>query len=526
MRPHLVALSAALMVGCASQQRVPDAPPPASPVPAERLLSPDAAAFFAHAEAPGSGGSLVVNLDALEALGVEGKGRALRQLAGFAASSLPQWVPNADEGDRDLLARGAVAATVLRQWAEWPSARRVGVLVSPRLLLGGADAPQDEVVVALAVDEGSPDNAKLLVGLAALGRAVQEERARDEDPARLMLAGADLCVEGAGLKAPMCLRPRGGLLLLGSPAMLDAVEARARVTGGAGFATAAPTGGGAPAPLLLGLRMSLEDGRSAHVTFTGRDAVHLEVGVEGVRSSLRASIESMVGKFLRDYDEREAEKRARVTAALADVRASLARQFAAPEDLRRSVDALTVDAVVDADGHWARMRQSIQARPTLGGYALSLTVPAGLVRDFAEMLNSGVLAAGSLGLVAAHALPELRGAQTRAREAEVKAQLKTAYTLQRLYAREHKRHGSLREIGFAPEPGLYTFCQGTECLPCKGKDCAWGPHTLCADYTSVGKRIEDGFSICACGNQGSDLSRDVWVIDREGKLSHVSNGAP
>ena len=129
MRTRLTALLAAALfwAGCASTPATPPTPPGPPAPPPPRPLSPEAAAFFARAEAPGTGGALVVNLDALESLGLLGKGNALRQLSGLFGGTLPELVTMGEDKDAALIARGAVAASVLRHWAEWPSAQRLGV---------------------------------------------------------------------------------------------------------------------------------------------------------------------------------------------------------------------------------------------------------------------------------------------------------------------------------------------------------------------------------------------------------------
>lgn len=531
MRTRLTALLAAALfwAGCASTPATPPTPPGPPPPPP---LSPEAAAFFARAEAPGTGGALVVNLDALESLGLLGKGNALRQLSGLFGGTLPELVTMGEDKDAALIARGAVAASVLRHWAEWPSAQRFGVIVSHNLLHAKPTPrpPWSQGVVALAVEERSPDNAKLLVGLAALGRSVTEELSREGAQVRLSVKGSDLCVEGAELEVPVCLRPRRGLLLLGAPSALDEVEAANRAPAPAATETSAtpvaaaatPAQPAESAPLLVGLRMDMGAQGRASLAFTGRDAVRLAMRVEGTQPRAVSSIDRVVTKFLRDYDTREVEKRERIAQALSEVQAALAQDTTAPAELKASARTLTVEQVVDEKGYWAQLRKSVQVEnATPGAYAVSLTVPAGLVRDFAEQLSGGgAMTAGTLGVLAAVAVPNFVKFQARSKQSEVRANLKAAYTGQRMYAAEKDRWGkTFRDIGFAPEAGRrYTYCMGQECLPCDSQGCAVAPvPPPCQGIAKVGKKLPDGFTVCAFGNVDSDAELDVWVIDQGGE---------
>lgn len=516
-KPLAVLLAGALWAGCATTPAAPSGPPPPRP------LSPEAAAFFALAEAPGPAGGVVVDLDALESLGLLGKGDALRQAAGLFGATLPQFVTVSEGPEADLLARGAVAASVLRHWAEWPSAQRFGVVVRP-------DARQDpsvspprwyEAVLALAVEEGSPDNAKLLVGLAALGRSVTEELSREGAEVRLALQDGDLCIDGAELVVPVCLRPRQGLLLLGAPPALDTVEAAMRTAGAsAPAAEMAPAPAVPAAPLLVGLRLDVGQMGRLHMALTGRDAVRLVTRVDGLDPRAVAGIDRMVTNFLRDYDAREARKRERIGAALADVRQALAQDAAAPAELKEAARTLTVEQVVDEQGHWARLRQSVQLENTSrGSYAVSLTVPEGMVRAFAEQVGSGgALMVGSVGVLSAIAIPNYVKFQTRAKQTEAKTNLKAAYTAQMLYSMEKGRYGrTFRDIGFTPEPGRrYTYCMGGECLPCDREACVVEPdHAPCKGISNVAGSASKGggYAVCAYGNLDQDPELDVWVVD-------------
>jgi type IV pilus assembly protein PilA len=530
-----VLLAAALWAGCASTPQPPPPPPQPPQPPPLRPLSPEAAAFFSRAETPGQGGAIVVNLDALEALGLLAKGQALRQLAGMVTTILPQLAAVEDEGPNSaLLARAAVATSVLRHWAQWPSAQRVGaLLLDARALNAPGDQALNDVVLALAVEEGSPDNAKLLVGLAALGRSVTEELSREDAEVRMALRGSDLCVEGRELPSPVCLRPRRGLLLLGTQAALAQVDAAPVAAAPAPAATAGETASlpVAPSvPLLLGVHMNLGREGQASLRVTGRDAVQLVARLEGGTPRGVAGLEGVVKKALDAWDAHEEKKRARIGAALGEVRQTLAQDATAPAELKEAARTLTVEQVVDEDGHWAQLRKSVQGVATEGAFTVSLTLPEGMVKDVAEQVNSGgAMAVSTVGILAAIAIPNFVKFQSRAKQSEVKANLKSAFIAQRMYEAEKDRWGkSFKEIGFAPEPGRrYTYCLGAECLPCDKEGCGLAPDpSPCKGITKVGRKTAEGFTICAYGNVDNDPELDVWVIDQTGEPQQLNSDLP
>jgi type II secretory pathway pseudopilin PulG len=339
---------------------------------------------------------------------------------------------------------------------------------------------------------------------------------------RLALKGTDLCMEGAELEVPVCLRPRRGLLLLGAPSALDRVESTTRAAPAASAVTeASATPVASPVPLLVGFRVDMGKQGRASLALTGRDAVRLTGRAEGLDPRAVGSIDRVVKKLLQDYDTREQQKRQRIGTALSEVQAALAQDTTAPAELKESARTLTVEQVVDEKGYWAKMRQTLETTPSQDGYTVSLTVPEGLVKDIAEQLTGGgAMTAGTLGVLAAVAVPNFVKFQSRAKQTEVKSNLKAAYTAQRVFAAEKKRWGkSFREIGFAPESGRrYTYCLGTECLPCDRAECTVAAdHSPCKGITRVGRKLPDGFAVCAYGNVDTDPDVDVWVIDQGGE---------
>jgi type II secretory pathway pseudopilin PulG len=513
MRLLLVTLLTALWIGCTTTPSTPPAPPPPPP------LSPQAAAVFARAEAPGPGGALVVNLDALEALGLAPKGPTLHQLASMSTTVMAQLAAGEGEEAR-LFARGAVAGALMREWAKWPNLRRFAFIVpTDRVLRAGPEALPLEVVGAVAVDEGSPDNAQLLAGVVALVRAVAEELSREGSEVRVALRGQDLCVEGAELGMPMCVRPRPGLMLFGTPEALSAFEALPPVS--------APAATAGEAPLLLGLRVDLGAKGRGRLAISGRDAVRLALNVEGASPKDVGMLDAVVKKSLSDYDAHQVEVRQRIAAGLAEVQRAIAQDPAAPPSMKQAASALTAERVVDEKGYWTQTRQSLRMSSTQDSFALALTIPAGAVKELADQLSGGGAMVPMMGVMAAIAIPNFLKFEARSKQSEVKANLKAAYTAQKSFMAEQDRWGrSFEEIGFAPEKGRrYTYCMGKQCLPCDAEGCKVAPPpSPCQGLTSVGKGPQDGFAICAYANLDSDDTWDVWVVDhREGSPQHLSN---
>ncbi len=512
MRLRLVALLAALAAGCATTPTTPPGPPPRAP------LSPEAAAFFARAEAPGPGGALVVNLDALEDLGLAGKGPTLDQLMGLATAALAQ-LSTGDDAEAAVLARAAVAGSLLREWARWPGARRFAVLVpTDRALRQGPEVLPQEVIGALAVDEGETDNAQLLAGTSALLRAVAQELVSQEAEVRLSLRGQDLCVEGEELEVPVCARPRRGLMLFGTPMALASFEALPPVTS----AAASP----GEAPLLMSLRADLGAKGRGRVAFTGQDAVRLSLQVEGASPRDIGTLDAVVKRGISEYDAHQALVLERISTGLAEVQRSLAEDPTAPASLKQASTTLTAQKVVDPNGYWAQMRQSLQMASTQDSFTLSVTVPAGAVEDLADQISRSGMAMSMLGVISAIAIPNFTKFQARARGSEARVNLKSAYIAQRTFFAEKERWGrSFEEIGFLPEKDRrYTYCMGRQCLPCDKAGCKVSPPpTPCQGLTSVGQGPRDGFSICAYANLDADDTWDVWVIDQDGEPQQLSD---
>ena len=518
MRLRLIALLATLGLGCATTPATPAEPPLPPPPPPLAALSPEAAAFFARAEAPGPGAALTVDLDALQRLGLVGKTFTLHQLASVSAAVLSQ-LSSSDSPEAQAFARGAVVSALLREWAKWPNVRRFGFFVpSDRFLVGGERAVASSAVAALAVDGDSPDNAQLLAGVVALVRSVAEDMAREGAPVRVSLRGQDLCVEGATPEMPMCVRPQRGLILFGSPDALSGLAALPPPS--------APAATAGQAPLLMGFRLNLGPKGRGRLSFTGRDSVRVVLELEGASPRDIGTVDAVVKRGLSEYDSHQEQVRQAVAAGLAEVQRSIAQDASAPASLKQAASALAAQGVVDDKGYWAQLRQSVQVVSTQDRFSMELTVPAGAVKELSDAIATGGSSMVLMGGMAAAAIPNFMKFTERSAQSEAKANLKSAFTGQRALFQEKDRWGrSFEEIGFSPEKGRrYTYCMGKQCLPCDKAGCKVSPSpSPCEGLTSVGQKPGEGFSICAYANLDSDDAWDVWVVDQYGEPQHLSN---
>jgi hypothetical protein len=515
MRLRLMALLAALVAGCSTTPAAPPPPPPPPP------LSPEAAAVFARAETPGPGAALVVNMDALKELGLAGKGPTLHQLSGVALTVMAQLATSKNPRDQEasLFARSAVMVALLRQWEDWPGVRRFAlILPSSRAMHQGPEVLTDELVGALAVDGGSADNPELLAGLASVVRASVWELVREDMDTHVVLRGQDLCIDSREVGVPFCLRPRRGLMLFGTPRALDNFEALPPM--------AAPPAVPGEAPLLIGLRANLGSEGRAHLALTGRDAVHLSLKLEGASPKYVGMLDALVKKGLTDYDAHQAQVRGRIAAALDEAQRALAQDPAAPPSLKQVATTLTADKVVDEHGYWAQTRQSLQHASTQDSFSLTLTVPAGAVKELSDQLSHGGAAVPLVGVMSAMAVPGFLKLAFVQSLPEVQVNLKAAYIAQKAFAAEKDRWGrTFEEIGFSPDQGRqYTYCMDKQCLPCDRQGCQVSPPpSPCQGLTSVGQRVDEGFTVCAYANLDADDTWDVWVIDEEGQPQHLSD---
>ncbi len=461
MRLRLMALLAVLAAGCST---TPSAPPPPPPPPP---LSPEAAALFTRAETPGPGAALVVNMDAMDQLGLTGKGPTMHQLGGVAITVMAQLSGSKDPKEASLFARSAVMTALLRQWASWPGVRRFALIVPSSRAVREPPALADELVGALAVDGGSPDNPELLAGMVALVRASVWELVREDMDTHVVMRGKDLCIESRELGVP-CLPP--------SSAGADPVRhAPRRWTR---FEALPPWRLRPPCPvrqpLLIGLRVDLGSEGRGRLAFTGRDAVHLRLNLEEASAKHVAMLDSLVRKGLAEYDAHQTKVRERIAAALAEMQRALAQDPAAPSSLKQTATTLTADKVVDEHGYWTQTRQSLQ-----------VVVHAGqLHADAHRARGRGEGSARSRCPPAARRCPWWApcprwpsptssssrlspGAARGPGEPQVGLHGAAAFMA------EKDRWGrTFEEIGFSPEKGRrYTYCMDKQCLPCDRGGC-------------------------------------------------------
>jgi type II secretory pathway pseudopilin PulG len=149
---------------------------------------------------------------------------------------------------------------------------------------------------------------------------------------------------------------------------------------------------------------------------------------------------------------------------------------------------------------------------TGGGLAL-----AGII------LASVWLSFGTLGMLAAIAIPNFIKFQARSKQVEAKANLKSMAVALRGYAEDHRgtTPSTFAQLGVRPEAGYYTYYigNGDRVLPTKGEGVA-APADL-----DLGDAV-----VYAVGNIDADDYLDVWILDSHGQLRQlqddVSNTTP
>ncbi|MCA2978419.1 MAG: hypothetical protein INH37_09065 [Myxococcaceae bacterium] len=173
----------------------------------------------------------------------------------------------------------------------------------------------------------------------------------------------------------------------------------------------------------------------------------------------------------------------------------------------------------------------------------------------ALVLGGGLTLCCVVGILAAIAVPNFIKFKARSKQAEVKAQLRAAYTAERAYFAEKDAYSSdVGELGFAPESGnryLYAFsAEGDLATP--GSDLK-GKAGVLADasrYPDVNNEaLEQGvpaplwsevgvqgtcpkacsITIVAAGNVDTDETVDVWsisTVDRSIDGKKVPSGQP
>ncbi|MGA9526007.1 MAG: hypothetical protein WBV82_31400 [Myxococcaceae bacterium] len=473
---------------------------PGRPVRGEPLTS-EAKAMLARALADPQSNGAVVDVAAFEEVGLGSRDDALKSTMAVIEAALPFVVSEADEEDRAAAARFTIATAVLREWAEWPNVRGMAFKVGR---LDGENPVADSVIV-LALAQGEEKNRELLTGIIALGRTI----AGQDGSHTLEIRSGDACIVSPD-DPPLCVRSGNGFVLMGTP---EAMQAYAQ--------SPAPTVEDAAVPVLLRARASMPGQGAAELVIAGRDAVALQANLQATSPVLLAKAEQTVQELLQQYDVRRQKQRAAIEVALAEMKRELATDAQAPASMKSSVETLTVDRVLDPDGHWAQLRSSVKSERAAGTYRFAMTIPAGAVKEISQLAQSGG-ADGiyAIGMVSAIAVPNFMKFQCRSKQSEVRAILKSIYVAQRAHAAERKQWGrSFAELGVTPESNhRYTYCMGQECIACTHEECAPArTQNPCTGMSGVGRTLEDGFQVCAFANVDDDEKLDIWLIDDNGR---------
>lgn len=506
MKPSRTLVSLALLAaGCATTSESERRSAP---------VTPEAQAMMERALHGAQQGGLVVDLAALEEAGLVSRQDALRETVKLFGALLPFLASEPDdEKVREVAARFVVAARVVDRWAQWPQVR--GYAIAVREVLSQSSPDNTGVfVIALGTDEA--ENRKLLTGLLALGRAVITEELRQD--MTMEEVGGDMCLRFSATNTPpVCVRPGPGYILFGYQQAIDAFIA----------APPPPPSPAQPSPLLVRARLDVGEQGTVSLVVRGKDAVEVSGTMSSDSPVVLARIDQAVQKFLAEYDQRRVIQRENLARAVAQVQRDLAADAAAPADLKQAAAELTVEQVIDPDGHWQAVRQSVKTDRRPGQYTLSLTLAPPAVEELRAIVRSGgATNAAVLGTMAAVAIPNFLKFQCRAKQSEVKANLKAAFVAQRSFAAEKDRFGtSFKEVGFQPERGnRYTYCMGDECLRCTADDCKSRPdQNPCAGMSGVGRTLEEGFQVCAYANLDRDGEHDIWMMDDSGRPQQAQN---
>ena len=391
-------------------------------------------------------------------------------------------------GDSAAVARKVVLLGLIRDWADWPLARRLAVIIpgspqqmDPRHLL-------EDGLVVLAVDHGEAANAELLRGLAALARA--------GGGARVKAQGNMVCLENEALPDQVCAKAGPGYLALGGQKALSKLAAPAA-------GAALPTASGA----LLQLRAEMASAGTAQLTVARQAGLTISAALTAENAMMAQQLEMALNDGLRKLDERQAAGRDQVGPALEAAK-------------------LTLDRLLDREGNYAAIRQSIKIARNGGALTAELKIPESLLKGFARSggMTSTVGVVGVVGVLAAIALPNFITSQCRSKQSEAKANLKGAFVAQKSFFQEKDRLGkSFEEIGFQPEPGRYTYCIPGQCLPCSRAGCKPpdADHNPC--IALVPQAEPPALRVCAVTEMSAG-KQDVWVIDDKGVPENVRNG--
>ncbi len=493
-------LSCFLLAACATGQRTGASSASGRYHP--RAISPEAAAILARADLAGPGASLVIDVEVLRELGFASSDERDHKPAGldFLLAVLPAAASQlGPEGEP--LVRFAVALGLWREWGDFPLVRRWGLLLrgSPAM---GPDQILKTALVVVAVDGSEAANAEYLRGVASLARASAGVKATAR--------GALVCFSFASLPSEVCEAVGPGYLAIGT-------EAALRSLGQAAPSASTPTASDA----LLRLKVELPPFGQAELTLAGHAGLKLRAELRADSPLAAEKVEQVLRQGLQKLDEAHERTRAVFGPVLEGSQRAVASDAEAPPSLKASTAALTLERLLDRDGHYAAVRKSISISRSGGALTAELGLPEPLIREVTS--GSSLLPAVAVaGVLAAIAVPNFIKFQCRSKQSEARANLKALNLAQTAFKVEKDRFGMFDEIGFAPDRGTrYSYCIDGKCLACTAAGCAPpGEDNPCK---RLGAPPDDGFPrSCAVATLGDKL--DVWTIDGRGELANVQHG--
>jgi hypothetical protein len=481
-------------------------PPPAPPP-----LSPDASAFFDHADAEDNSGSVVVDFDVLRELGFlkpvpAGEHSLGSDLIAYTLPTIAGELKNEPEGQ--LLARSAVLFALFREWDHWPRVKRAG------LILPKTDDPEasgDRLVALMAIEGPLETSQIILDSLAAADRA-------GDKPALTKLEG-HLCLPPDRQKERWCLKAGPGYVAIGTPVGLGTLPdllkpvAAHKVMG----------------PTVFRFRMNIPTfGKGYFIAEPGK-GVRVRGAFASPREDVAASVEQKVNEILAQLDARHESQRELIEPVLTRTQEGLSKDPQAPPSLQAAASRLTIEGLLDPEGTWATIRKSMVVKRVDKLVTFEAVIPDASIKRAAEGGNA-FTAFAAVGLVSSLAIPSLVRYQCEAKQVEVTTTLEAAAGASHALLEHGEKPTTLAAIAFtAPDDSRYTYCLGDDCVPCKAAGCfvpAPDANPCLRLAHNEEARAKYQFLMCAIGDldgstEPGDL--DVWVVTEDGTPKHLQN---
>ena len=126
-----------------------------------------------------------------------------------------------------------------------------------------------------------------------------------------------------------------------------------------------------------------------------------------------------------------------------------------------------------------------------------------------------------LGILAAISIPRFLMFQTRAKQTEVKSNLKAAFTAEKVYFAENDTYTSMVTAGFAPEDGnRYTYSSGLDTINNQIPSGTTHPPAGVGETATA-----TTFLLAGNSNIDADAFMDVWVINGANALRNLNDDA-